>query len=70
MSDFDFDVYEQAALVLAGNAAGAYLDRLGRTDLAALHPGEWQEFCRLLVTGFGHAIQDQIRMSRPAMGGR
>ncbi|KTS10272.1 hypothetical protein SB2_06935 [Methylobacterium radiotolerans] len=70
MDPANFDTYEQAALVLAGNAAGAYLDRLGRTDLAALHPEEWQEFCRRLVQAFGYAIQDQIRMARPTMGGR
>lgn len=55
-----FDEIEEAALQAAGNAAGMYLDGLGKTDLAALSREEWTHFCFILVEGFGSAMRAQV----------
>lgn len=39
---------EKAALIAGGEAAGAYLDSIGKSDLAALTPSEWSAFCTAL----------------------
>ncbi|GJE37825.1 hypothetical protein KHHGKMAE_1887 [Methylobacterium persicinum] len=63
----EFDRYEQGALRRASQGrAGAYLDSLGRTDLALLHPEEWQHVCRLIVEDFGAGIRAEIGGDRPA----
>ncbi|GJE43497.1 hypothetical protein AEGHOMDF_2676 [Methylobacterium soli] len=57
----EFDEYERAALVRASQGrAGHYLDCLGRTDLAQLHPEEWQHVCRLVIEDFGDEIKLQV----------
>lgn len=43
------DQYERQALEDGGNAGGAYLDEIGKTDLAELTELEWATFWR---TGF------------------
>lgn len=56
-----FDRYEEGALRRAAEGrAGAYLDMLGRTDLASLHPDEWRHVCRLIVEDFGAGIRAEI----------
>lgn len=60
MTNRQFDEYEGRALVAAGQMAGAYLDAIGRTDLAALTPKEWTEFCRTMVLGFGDSIRREV----------
>jgi hypothetical protein len=39
---------EKAAVAAGGEAAGAYLDRIGKTDLATLTEAQWGEFCGTL----------------------
>ena len=57
----EFDRYETGAVRRAAEGrAGAYLDGLGRTDLAELHPEEWQHVCRLIVEDFGAGIRAEI----------
>lgn len=57
----EFDRYEAGALLRASRGrAGAYLDSLGRTDLADLHPQEWQHVCQLIVEDFGEGIRQEI----------
>lgn len=56
-----FDQFEEGALRRASEGrAGAYLDSLGRTDLAQLHPEEWRHVCRLIVEDFGTGIRAEI----------
>lgn len=43
-----------------GNAAGAYLDQCGKTDIAALTPDQWRTFCILLVNGANKAAGQRI----------
>lgn len=39
------DATEEKAIVKGGQAAGEYLERIGKTDLATLSIEEWQTFC-------------------------
>ncbi len=69
----EFDRYEAGALRRAADGrAGAYLDSLGRTDLADLHPQEWQHVCRLIIEDFGEGIRaevgEPIPLAAPAPG--
>lgn len=44
--------------IQAGSASGgAYLDSIGKTDLAQLTPDEWMTFCESVVTGFVEHMQ-------------
>lgn len=61
-----FDYFEEQALVSAGEVAGAYLDGLGRTDLASLHSEEWRHACRLIVDEFGRAMRRLVGRIEPA----
>lgn len=54
------DPFEQVALEEAGNEAGAYLDSIGTTDLAALNEAEWLIFRKTLLEGFGTSMRRQI----------
>ena len=57
----EFDRYEEQALADAGDAAGAYLDGIGKTDLATLTEEEWAEFWRLGLEAFGTALEARLR---------
>ncbi|AWN43145.1 DUF6511 domain-containing protein [Methylobacterium durans] len=60
MSARSFDEFEARAIAAAGDAAGAYLDSVGQTDLAKLHPANWRVFCETLITSFGDAIRREV----------
>jgi hypothetical protein len=44
--------HEVAAMEEAGNVAGAYLERLGKTDMAAFSYEEWMGLIEATCTGF------------------
>jgi len=48
---------EQAAMAAGGEAAGAYLESLGQSDLARLSVEEWQTLIEVIVTGYCEALQ-------------
>lgn len=50
---------ELAALVDAGNAGGAYLDSIGKTDLASLSPDEYAAFIHAVFSAFGGSMRRQ-----------
>ena len=52
MTKETLDGYEHQAALAAGDDAGAWLDGIGKTDLAALSKEEWEEFLGLIVIGF------------------
>ena len=52
-----FDSYEEKALDTAGEQAGAYLDTIGKTDLATLTEPEWKTFLEAAVNGFGDGMR-------------
>jgi hypothetical protein len=41
---------EEIASAKGGEEAGAYLDRIGKTDLAKLTGLEWDKFCQTMFT--------------------
>lgn len=56
----NFDPYELRARTDAGEKAGAYLDALGKTDLATLTAEEWQKFLTTVIHEFGQSLRTQI----------
>lgn len=64
MPDKEFDVFEQRAVQAAGEKAGAYLDQLGKTDLAQLSEPEWSVFCITMIRGFGEAIRAEVESGK------
>ncbi|MFH6786294.1 MULTISPECIES: DUF6511 domain-containing protein [Methylobacterium] len=57
MPTIELDRYEQRARDAAGERAGAFLDAIGKTDLATLTPEEWATFLQQVVVGF----EDELR---------
>jgi Family of unknown function (DUF6511) len=56
---------EAAAALAGGKAAGAYLEQLGRTDMAQLSRAEWAEFCERLARAYLEALQHQADAQVP-----
>jgi hypothetical protein len=54
------DAYEIGSALEAGRLAGAYLDEIGKTDIAMLSGDEWREFSRRIVVGFEQAMRRKI----------
>jgi len=52
--------YEELALLAGGDAAGAYLDGLDKTDLAALTPQEFSTFLRHVLDGYAASMRRQL----------
>lgn len=51
------NIHEKTALAAAGAEGGAYVESLGRTDLATWSPEEWAALVDVIVTRF----QDSLR---------
>jgi hypothetical protein len=51
------DVYEEHALLEGGDAGGAYLESIGKTDLATLTEGEWCSFLERVLMTYGATMQ-------------
>jgi len=51
------NVYEKKALFDAGQAGGAFVEALAKTDLAAWNAEEWAQLVDVMVTAF----QDSLR---------
>lgn len=45
---------EKRARQKAGEVAGAYLDEIGKTDLATLTADQWETFCTKMTATFMH----------------
>lgn len=56
---------EADAALAGGKAAGAYLDGIGKTDLARMTKDEWAQFCAELVAGYVADLQRQAREHVP-----
>jgi hypothetical protein len=59
------DAYEIGAALEAGADAGAYLEELGKTDLAQLTGDEWREFLHRLYVGFEQVMRRKILGGEP-----
>ena len=53
--------YEKKAALSAGDAAGQFLDEIGKTDLAAMSQDEWHEFLGHIVLGYQSELQRMIQ---------
>ena len=60
---------ETAAMVEGGRAGGAYLDGLGRTDLALLAECEWDTFVEVIVTGYCDHLRELAAQDRARLDG-
>jgi hypothetical protein len=52
MRQIEWEQIEIEAIRDAGNRAGEWLDRTGKTDLATMTPEEWDGFCRFMVAAY------------------
>lgn len=57
----ELDRTQWAALRAGGDAAGAYLDEIGRTDLATLTAEEWETFLAIALDQYGQALSTLLR---------
>ena len=55
---------EQAAMAAGGNAAGEYLESLGKSDLATLSPPEWRQLIEIVVTGYCDTLREFAAQDR------
>lgn len=65
MKQIEFHRIDELATQDGGNEAGAYLDKIGKTDLAQLSEQEWQEFCRAMVGGYRTALKTKLQHEAP-----
>jgi len=61
MKQDEFTRIESLAAGRGGEAAGAFLEQIGKTDMAQLTRAEWFEFCRRLVAGYRKALKNNLR---------
>ena len=55
---------EQAAMAAGGEAAGEYLESLGKSDLATLSPAEWRQLIEIVVTGYCDTLRELAAQDR------
>jgi hypothetical protein len=51
---------ERQSMLAAGDKAGAYLDSIGKTDLAQLTAEEWEAFLAHAFNAFGDEMRTRI----------
>lgn len=56
---------EARALQAGGNVGGAYLESIGKTDLADLTPEQWAEFLSRVLAGYSDDLIQQAREAVP-----
>jgi hypothetical protein len=60
MTKETLDAYEIKAALIAGQLAGEWLDEIGKTDIATLTSGEWEQFLGMLLIGFQSCMRRMI----------
>jgi len=60
MKQDEFTRIESLAAGKGGQEAGAFLEQIGKTDLAKLTQAEWFEFCRRLIAGYRKALKQGL----------
>lgn len=60
---------EEAAMAAGGQAGGAYLEALAKSDLAALSQPEWQQFVEIVVTGYCDTLRELAGQDRDRLDG-
>lgn len=59
------DDFERRALEDGGNAGGAYLDEIGKTDLASLSEEEWSRFLSKVLVGYADSMREMVSREIP-----
>ena len=63
----DPNKHEVAAMRRAGDAAGEFIEALGRTDMATWSPAEWTSFIDVICGGYVDSlIEQQIAINAAA----
>lgn len=65
MPQAQLDAFELGAAIEGGNQGGAFLDEIGKSDLAVLDADEWREFLRRIITGFEATMRKRILDGSP-----
>jgi len=60
MKQDEFSRIESLAAGRGGAEAGAFLEQIGKTDLAQLNHAEWFEFCRRLIASYRKALKAEL----------
>jgi hypothetical protein len=55
-------------MAASGDAAGAYLESLGRSDLATLSQPEWRQLIEIVVTGYCDTLRELAGHDRDRLG--
>lgn len=61
----EFTQTEEAAIEVGGQAAGQYLDKVGKTDLADLTKQEWFDFLCAFLAGYSEHMRAEVREAPP-----
>jgi hypothetical protein len=65
MKQDQFTRLESLAAGKGGEEGGAYLDAIGKTDLATLTTDEWFEFGRRIVAGYRKGLVELLKTQAP-----
>ena len=65
MKQDQFSRLESLAAQKGGDEGGAYLDQIGKSDLATLTIDEWCEFNRRVVAGYRKALINDLKGEAP-----
>ena len=60
-----FSETEHEGLAKGGEAAGQYLDSIGKTDLAVLSDEEWDTFLCRVLGGYSEFMQAEVKKYPP-----
>lgn len=60
---------EKAAMEAGGYAGGAYLEDLGKSDLAVLSLDEWDTLIEAIVTGYCETLRELAATDRNTLDG-
>lgn len=61
----EFTETEEEAIAAGGAQAGAYLDSIGKTDLAELTPEQWTKFLGTFFHGYSVHMREAARANPP-----
>lgn len=61
----EIERFERQALEEGGNAAGEYLDSIGKTDLAELEQHEWNHFLGIVLQAYADGMREIVSKEIP-----
>jgi archaellum component FlaD/FlaE len=57
--------HEIAAIMATSDPAGAYLENIGKTDLATMSQDEWMNFLEVVCTAFSDKMMELAASGEP-----